>query len=101
MSTAGIYTNEDQTRLTEKQEEVVAAVATAVIHGTATLVDQVVDATQPVKKITRAHAQQLLQTILDNLEEGFTFELNDVRYVVADHKNVDETASETTPSDLE
>ena len=89
--------------LTEKQEEIITAVATAVVHGLATTVDQAIDALQPVKKITPEQARQLLQAILDNIEEGVTFELNDTRYVVADDKkaifNNEEDA--VTPADAE
>jgi hypothetical protein len=106
LSTAAIYSNENQeTRLTEKQEQVAQAVATAIVHGVATTIDQAIDAAQPAKKVTLEQARQLLQTVLDNLEEDATFELNDVRYVVVAHKTIvteeETTTNEITPADAE
>ncbi len=87
-----IFANEsaDQntSRLTNQQESIIAEVATTVAESVITAIGNAIEIAQTQHKISLEQAHTLLQNLMNNLVEGSTFEINDIKYIVTANKTM-------------
>jgi hypothetical protein len=74
---------DETNRLTETQENIISEIASTVFESAIAAIDNAIQANQKEHAISIEKAHALLQNLMDSLVEGSTFEINDVKYIVA------------------
>ncbi|MDP3788369.1 MAG: hypothetical protein Q8Q60_03590 [Candidatus Chromulinivorax sp.] len=81
---------QETNRLSNQQETIISAIASAAAEGIIEAIKNALEATQTQHPISLEQAHNKLQKLMDNLDLGMTFEINDVKYVIQQaQKNLD------------
>lgn len=78
----GEESTEEANRLSDKQEMIISEVASTAVGAVITAVANAIQSAQHQYPVSLDRAHEILQKLMDNLVEGSTFEINDVKYIV-------------------
>ncbi len=77
-------------RLSNQQETIISAVASAAAEGIITAVENAIEAAQKQHPVSLEQAHDMLQNLINKLAVGMIFEINDTKYIITqDTKNLD------------
>jgi len=79
---SSLFAEEETTRLTDAQEEIITEVVTTATETVLATINDVIQSFQEHHTITLEEAHTLLQQLESNLVNGSTFEINDKVYII-------------------